>query len=210
MAAELSGDIGVVSDYRFRGISLSDGQPAIQASLSLEAESGPYLGAWASTIRDRGSKTSAEVDLYAGYEVALSDAVSIDLVTTYYAYPSDGGSNYLEASATLKLSQGMFETGLGLSIVPKQAATEDESGRRHRSNYVFAQETVTLPGTAIKLNVATGYERGFFDESPNGGKWDWTAGVELDLSPVRGGIAYIGTDAPGEGDCLVASLFFEF
>ena len=209
-AVDLSGDVGLVSDYRFRGMTLSNGQPAAQASLSLESESGPYVGAWASTIREPGSKTSAEIDLYAGYEVEFSEAVGLDFVATYYAYPWDWGSNYLEASANLKLTSGIFETDFGLGFVPKQPATEDESGRRHRSSYAYVQSAVAVPGTPIKLTVATGYERGFFDETEHGGKWDWSAGVVLILAQVRAGVAYIGTDAPGEDGCLVASVFFEF
>jgi uncharacterized protein (TIGR02001 family) len=209
-AAELSGDVGLVSDYRFRGISLSSGQPAVQASLSLEGESGLHLGIWASTIRDPGSKTDAEVDLYAGYGVELSEEIGIDFMATYYAYPSDGESNYLEGSATLALTSGIIEAGLGLSFVPKQSATEDDERRRRRNSYFFAQAAIALPDTPVKLTAAAGYERGFFDEADHGGKWDWTAGVEIALSPIRAAVAYIGSDAPDKDDCLVASLFFDF
>src|SRR4051812_15593973 len=85
-AADLSGEATLVSDYRYRGISLSDGKPALQGSLDLEPEAGPYAGLWASSIRDEG-KTSAELALTAGDEVDLGGTFSLDLSATFYAYP---------------------------------------------------------------------------------------------------------------------------
>ncbi len=46
----LSGEVAVVSDYRFRGISLSDEEIALQPSLTLSHESGFYSGVWGSTM----------------------------------------------------------------------------------------------------------------------------------------------------------------
>ena len=208
-AVDISGNVGMVSDYRFRGISLSEGQPALQASLNLDHESGIYAGIWTSTIKD-GAGTSAEIDLIAGYELQLSDQSSFDLLTTYYVYPSDGDSNYFETAATFNLSRDNLEASLGVSWVPPQSATKDESGRLRGNFYYFSQVAVSLPGTPVKLNLGGGFERGSFDESKSGGKLDWSLGVEYTLPPARVSIAFVGSDAKSQGECLVAAIFYDF
>jgi len=58
--AQFSGTVTAVSDYDFRGITQSAQDPAIQGSIDWAAESGLYLGAWASNI-DFGNEFDADV-----------------------------------------------------------------------------------------------------------------------------------------------------
>jgi len=210
IAADVSGSIMLVSDYRYRGISLSDNQPALQASLDVEHESGLYAGLWASTIKEPGRNLATEIDFEAGYEVELTDHLGLDFMAAYSAYPSDADANYIEGTAKLTLNRGIVEAAVGASLIPRQGATEDELGRRHPNRYFFGEVSVDLPGAPIKVTAETGYERGFFDEVEDGGKWDWSAGLEFDLKPVRAGVTYVGSNAPGNDDCLVASLSVDF
>lgn len=90
-AAELSGNVGVVSQYLFRGLSQSDGA-AVQGGLDYVAPSGFYVGAWASTIGfggtpnlGGGGSTGAELDLYAGFS-GEAGSVGYDLGIMYYVY----------------------------------------------------------------------------------------------------------------------------
>jgi uncharacterized protein (TIGR02001 family) len=67
----LSGEIGLVSDYQYRGYSLSGGDPSIQAGLTVNAPKGFYAGVWASTIEEYGigadgDGAPVEVDLSFG------------------------------------------------------------------------------------------------------------------------------------------------
>src|SRR4051812_17806657 len=50
-ASSLSYNIGVVSDYRYRGISQSGRDPALQGGIDYTDKSGFYVGTWASTIK---------------------------------------------------------------------------------------------------------------------------------------------------------------
>ena len=66
-------NVGVVSEYRYRGIAQTKGDPALQGGVDYADASGYYLGAWASTIKwikDSGSNASGpvELDLYGGYK----------------------------------------------------------------------------------------------------------------------------------------------
>jgi uncharacterized protein (TIGR02001 family) len=97
----LSYNIGAVTEYRYRGISQSAREPALQGGVDFAHQSGWYLGAWASTIRwirDSSlpgcpcAKGPVEIDLYGGYKGALRDDLSFDV----------GGLEYWYAGNTLK------------------------------------------------------------------------------------------------------------
>ena len=73
-------DLTLASDYRTRGISQTQNDPALQAGLTLAHSSGLYLGAWSSNVDFGGGlKTRQEVDYYAGWLWQATEAVSLDL-----------------------------------------------------------------------------------------------------------------------------------
>ena len=86
----LSFNVGAVTDYRYRGISQSRLQPAIQGGADLAHKSGLYIGTWASSIKwikDAGGDASAEVDIYGGYKTTYS-GIGFDVGFLRYLYPS--------------------------------------------------------------------------------------------------------------------------
>ena len=82
-AITVSGSVTLVSDYRFRGVSLSGGDPAIQGGIDLAHESGFYVGTWASSIDDGGTDLlgDVELDVYAGWSGEVSDGLTLDAST---------------------------------------------------------------------------------------------------------------------------------
>jgi len=94
----LSFNAGVVSDYRYRGISQSRLEPALQGGVDYADKSGFYVGAWGSTIKwikDSGASAgSVEVDLYGGYKGAVGD-VAYDVGFLRYEY---AGNKYKEVT----------------------------------------------------------------------------------------------------------------
>ena len=84
-----SANLGVVSDYRFRGVSQTRLQPALQGGLDYVDISGWYLGLWGSNIRwvkDAGAQAgSVELDLYGGYRWQHAQ-VNYDLGVLRYDY----------------------------------------------------------------------------------------------------------------------------
>jgi uncharacterized protein (TIGR02001 family) len=207
-ATDISAEAGLVSDYRYRGYSLSEGKPAVQASVSLEHDSGLYGSVWSSTIRQDDFDADIEIDLVGGYALDLSDKLSLDFSATYYLYPSEPGANYAEATVVVERSIGAAALSAGISFVPPQHGTLGEDGRKKGNRYLFVGASYEVPAFPLTLNAALGHERGFFDEVDQGGKWDWSLGASLKRDHVRLGAAYTGTDAGS--DALVASLFFEF
>lgn len=97
-ASPLSFNVGVVSDYLFRGISQTHGKPALQGGVDYAFESGAYVGAWASNIswvKDWLGKGSVEIDVYGGYKNAFAPGSdwSYDVGYITYNYPGHGSES---------------------------------------------------------------------------------------------------------------------
>ena len=81
---------GVVTDYRYRGISQTRFDPALQGGADFSHRSGFYLGTWASTIKwieDGGGDAEVEVDIYGGYKTSFGD-FGVDVGILRYLYPN--------------------------------------------------------------------------------------------------------------------------
>jgi uncharacterized protein (TIGR02001 family) len=97
----VSYNVGVVTDYRYRGLSQSRLEPALQGGFDLAHKNGLYLGVWGSTvkwIKDAGTAGGVdtgsnflELDIYGGYKGELAKDVAYDVGLLQYWYP---GNNY--------------------------------------------------------------------------------------------------------------------
>ena len=82
-------NVGAVTEYRYRGISQSRLQPALQGGVDYAHKSGFYVGAWASTIKwikDAGGDGPVELDLYGGYKGSIADGLGYDVGLLRYQY----------------------------------------------------------------------------------------------------------------------------
>jgi uncharacterized protein (TIGR02001 family) len=89
-AAPLTANIGVFTDYRYRGISQTRLKPAIQGGVDYAAANGLYVGVWASNIKwikDGGGDASVEIDLYGGYKGEIQKDFTYDIGFLTYQYP---------------------------------------------------------------------------------------------------------------------------
>lgn len=88
--ADLSFNVGAVTDYKYRGISQSRLKPAVQGGIDYSM-GGFYVGTWASTIKwikDAGGDASTEIDLYGGYKGEAA-GLAYDVGVLTYQYPSN-------------------------------------------------------------------------------------------------------------------------
>jgi len=111
-AYTLTYNTGLYSSYQFRGLTLSGGRPALQASVDWVHSSGFYLGTWGSNIswlQDAGAyqRSSIEIDLYGGYRNTIPNTeISYDISLLQYLQPGDRNpgfksANTLEGAAAL-------------------------------------------------------------------------------------------------------------
>jgi uncharacterized protein (TIGR02001 family) len=85
----LSYNVGLVTDYRYRGISQSRLKPALQGGVDYVRKSGLYVGTWASTIKwikDAGGDAPLEIDVYGGYK-GEAGPIAYDVGVLRYQYP---------------------------------------------------------------------------------------------------------------------------
>jgi len=122
-SAGLTGTAALTSDYVFRGVSQTHGDPALQAGFEFAADSGWYLGTWGSNISWLSDLSTAaapissslEVDAYGGYRGKFSEALSFDVGAIYYAYPGDFPSALNDADTA------ELYFGVGYSILSAKA-----------------------------------------------------------------------------------------
>jgi uncharacterized protein (TIGR02001 family) len=85
-----TGNAGLFSDYRFRGFSQTDYNPAFQGGFDFAHQSGFYLGNWNSNVSSvLFNGASLEMDFYGGWKGTFGD-FGVDIGTIYYYYPGTG------------------------------------------------------------------------------------------------------------------------
>jgi uncharacterized protein (TIGR02001 family) len=116
-----TGTLTATSDYKFRGISQSDNNPAIQGSFEIGHE-GFAAGIWASSIDFAAIDPGAdiEIDLYASYTHEFSENTSLTGKFTYYWYPgaTTPDADYVEVAAALDHNFGKFSGTVQLAHTP--------------------------------------------------------------------------------------------
>jgi uncharacterized protein (TIGR02001 family) len=170
-AQELSASFSAVSDYRFRGLSLSDRRAALQAGV--EASAGRWFaGGWASTISGRDG-SGAEIDAYAGIRGELA---SLRYSAAAYSYSTirTGQPRYTEIQFLLNRPAGPADVQLDVSYAPPQRQMGNDN------IYVSGSATFPLARPRLSLLMRVGVEDGFYDR-----KVDWEVGTALDLDAVR-------------------------
>jgi uncharacterized protein (TIGR02001 family) len=88
----LAFNAGAFNEYRYRGISQSRLDPALQGGADYSDKSGAYVGIWGSSIKwikDAGGKSNAEVDYYGGYKFTVGE-VAYDVGFLHYEYSGNG------------------------------------------------------------------------------------------------------------------------
>jgi len=181
---EVSANIGVVSDYRFRGISYSDRKPAIQGGIDVSHETGLFTGTWITTLSDNGG-ANLEVDLYGGYAGSAA-GLTYSGTVFYYVYPGVDGWNYWELQGTVGKTLGPATLQLQVNWVPDQVSYPGDT------IYLGAGLDVGVPDTPVSLRAAIGRETGGYDN-----KWDWELGASYAMGPLTASVSYIDTNYAG-------------
>lgn len=181
----VSANLTVVSDYRFRGLSLSNRDPAAQATFEVEHKSGFYGGFWGSTIKNM-TNANVEADLYAGWR-GNAGGLDFDVGAVGYFYPNQDDVDYFELTASVSYSLGPALVELGAAIAPKQSNIGGDS------LYAYAEASVGVPNTPMSLTAHAGREAGAL-EGPDGAKWDWSLGAEVVVDRFTLGLTYVDTN----------------
>jgi uncharacterized protein (TIGR02001 family) len=157
----LSYNAGVVSDYRYRGISQSRLQPALQGGVDYADKSGFYVGAWGSTIKwlkdtPGVTKGTTELDLYAGYKGAAGD-VAYDVGFLRYQY---SGNNYANYGANANTNEIYGAATLGVVTAKYSHAISNLFGNVDSKNSYYLDLSAALDlGNGYSLTPHVGYQK---------------------------------------------------
>lgn len=190
-AVTFTGTAAFLTDYRFRGVSLSDRDVAGQASITATSSFGLFASIWGSTIEPIGATATSngseqEIDLTVGFSKAFGN-ITPTIGVIGYIYP--GGSNvaYYEPFVAVTGALGPVAVTVGFNYVPDQQNTVDDN------SYVYGLVAYGIADTPITLKASIGYEDGVFDYG-SGGKVDYMVGVDAKYKNVTLGLQYIGND----------------
>ncbi|MCP4899414.1 MAG: hypothetical protein GY906_20815 [bacterium] len=166
--AEVSGTVGFTSDYRFRGISQTAGDPAIQGSLDVAFDNGIFIGVWGSNV-DFGDDANLEIDWYAGYAGEISETLSYDATLYYYTYP---GYDAADADfAEIDLNLHFWDLKLEYAYANDYANTS-ESGHYLALDYSFSVHE------NVSVDLHAGHSFGdYWDDLDIGSYSDFSVGV---------------------------------
>ncbi|MGE0046062.1 MAG: TorF family putative porin [Hyphomonadaceae bacterium] len=184
------GTVGAVSDYRYRGFSLSDNDVAWQADVTLAHASGFYLYGWVSSVTNDGDEVELMGTL--GYAADLNETgLSIDVAANVFTYPGVDESTSVEFAATLTQMVGDVSLSAGIGYFPEQDALWDMD-----NTYIHAGVGAPLPFWGAEGSLTVGWEDGAYGDE----KIDWTAAVDVPLWRFNLRLAYVGTDDDVYGD----------
>lgn len=208
----VTSNVGLVSNYVYRGITQTVGKPAIQGGYDYAHSSGLYAGVWGSNVSwitgsGATGDASMELDTYAGYKGTAAEDVSYDLGLIRYNYlgnytPPAGGfvkADTAEAygSIAYKWISAKYSYSLGdFLTVPKAQGT----------NYLELNASYPVSDTGFTLGAHYGkqtYKGAFADALALAGTTatysDYKLNVTKDFSGYVLGLAYTNTNAKSGG-----------
>ena len=217
-AITISGSAAIASDYRFRGVSQSDRQMAVQGGITVAHESGLYVGTWASNLAGWGTFGGAnmELDLIGGYKAKLADHATLDLGLTWYMYPGGADkTDFAEPYAKLTGTAGPATLTAGIAYAPEQQAIGkwynsgadaangiyNNPGAKDDNLYLWGDGALAVAGTPITARAHVGHSRGQDGLGPNatavsptGRYWDWSLGADVAYRNLTVNVSYVDTD----------------
>lgn len=197
-AITVSGSATLTSDYRYRGISQTDKDFAVQGSVTVSHASGVYAGLWGSTVDDYvAAGGDQEIDLILGYKKTIG-GTTIDLGGVYYYYPgaekitAGYNSDFLELYGSVAQTLGPVTAKLTANYAPKSAALALEDAKLDNF-YMGLGLSGAVPNTPVSLSASIG--RTFTKSFLSGGEkyTDWSLGASYTTGPVTFGLTYVDT-----------------
>jgi uncharacterized protein (TIGR02001 family) len=211
---KVTGSATIASEYRLRGISQSDSDPAIQGGITIAHSSGVYVGTWASSLSGNGSfgGSNLELDLIAGYSTTAGP-ITLDAGGIYYVYPGNtvpgpfgNGHDFFEIYGSVSGKVGPVNAKVGAYWAPPQKNIGISNGSKGNNIWVYTDLALPIEGTPITLKGHAGYSDGDslytkgaaafdpLDTEGSHGVFDYGVGVDLTWKNLTLNVSYIGTD----------------
>ncbi len=184
LATGLTANVGVTSNYVFRGETQTDDGAAIQGGIDFSHDIGVYLGAWASNVEKPNGDDGFEIDLYAGFKFNIGNQMAIDVGYIAYEYTD---SAFRDAE----------EVYFGF-IIRDFSATYfdgDVDGIGNDYNYIDLKFTPSLPYD-MKLLLHYGHKDNKNSENVD----DASIGISKDFGVFEGRLVFTTIDGTQNDD----------
>jgi uncharacterized protein (TIGR02001 family) len=203
--ADVAFNVGLTSDYRYRGISQSRLKPALQGGI--DYSNGPvYLGAWASTIKwieDAGTifatdlgGTKLEVDLYGGVKGELAKGLAYDLGVLAYVYPGNKLGNVAPLLRNANTTELYGALTYGPATLKYSHALTNTFGNPDSKNSFYVDLSAGFDvGGGLTFTPHIGYQKIKGDYDSVATYTDYSLTLSKDFSGLVVSGALIGTDA---------------
>lgn len=200
----ITANVGLYSNYVFRGISQTGGDPAIQGGLDYSHSSGFYLGTWASNvgwIEDYQLYTSGnvEIDLYGGFRGDIGQTgLTFDVGAIQYIYPGKRGAAVDADTSELYAALGWkwFTVKYSYYVSDEVFGFANADG----SDYLAVSASVPVGETGLTLGASWGTFK--FENNGAQDYDDWKVSAAYDMGKISSvtkgmtlGVAYTDTNA---------------
>lgn len=195
----ISGTVGLTTDYRFRGVSQSNKDFALQGSLTVAHETGIYASFWGSSIDNMvvNGRGNQEYDLTVGINKEIA-GFTLGGGATYYFYPNNNGgpsNDFIEPFVSASRVIGPVTAKGTLNWAPKQAAIGNASNL-----YGSFELSGQVPSTPVTLNAKLGGNFSKLSFLSYGKRYmDWSIGATVPYKNVTFGVAYVDTNFKNAG-----------
>lgn len=213
----INGTATVTTDYRFRGISQTDGNGAIQGSVTVSHKSGFYASVWGSSVSGyvtaagdyvngtSAGQASVELDLIGGYKHDFN-GTTVDVGVLYYFYPKTKlagdltSSDFVEPYFSVSHTFGPLSAKATINYAPKQKALKLDQGQSRPvlpSNdnvYIAGDFGLGIPKTPISLSAHIGHSFGPSWLVIGNEYTDWNLGASVTWKALTFGVSYVDTD----------------
>lgn len=204
----LTANIGLFSDYRFRGITQTASRPALQGGFDYAHSSGFYVGNWNSNVDPSAGYPDGnlEMDFYGGFKPTFGD-FGLDIGGIVYYYPGSSVASGKNSGDTVTnkeiylggswkfLSAKVFYSVDDYFSARGMDSTGAVTGKSTKGTYYGDLSANFDLGDGWGINAHVGYTD--VKNVYNADYTDWKLGVTKDISGWVLGASYVGTDAKG-------------
>ncbi|GAA0735289.1 TorF family putative porin [Sphingomonas japonica] len=192
----ISGSIEATTDHRRRGLSWSDGDPALDAYVEAPLIAGLEVNGRATTLRSsqRHDGADAVFDLGGKFSTGFGGITASAGATGHWFAGGASDLDYLELNAGVGALLGPAQLDVTADYAPDQDAIGGDN------LYLRARGSVAVIGTPFTVAAHVGHSTGGSDDAlrsarlrPTGDYTDWGAVVEYVVGPVIVGARYSGT-----------------
>ncbi|MBB5684734.1 TorF family putative porin [Sphingobium boeckii] len=196
----ISGSATVVTDYRFRGISQTDKDFAVQAGFTVAHDSGFYVSVWGSSVDEYvAAGSDQEIDLIAGFKKTTESGTTFDIGVLYYYYPGAEkfipgyDSDFIEPYVSVSHTFGPVSGKLTANYAPKSNALSIGNGKEDNL-YVAGDLGVGVPNTPVSVSAHLGHSFGPSFLTIGKEYTDWSVGATYAFKNLSFGVAYVDTN----------------